>query len=130
MKLLISACLLGTPCRYNAEALKKINLYDFELYPLCPEILGGFPPPRPPSERQDKKVVNIRGEDVSEGFYLGAHAALDFMRKENIQMALLKENSPSCGVRSIYDGSFTGRKIKGRGIFTELLLENGYRVYS
>lgn len=130
MKILISACLLGFPCRYDGRALEKVNLDGFELYPVCPEVLGGLSTPRPPSERKGRKIVNIKDEDVSESFRLGAKAALEIMKKQNIQVAFLKENSPSCGVDLIYDGSFSGNKVKGKGVFTELLLEKGYRVYS
>ena len=130
MKILISACLLGFPCRYDGGVLEKINLDSFELFPVCPEVLGGLSTPRPPSERRGRKIVNMKGEDISEAFHLGAKAALEIMKKQNIQIALLKEHSPSCGVNLIYDGSFSGNKVKGRGVFAELLLEKGYRVYS
>lgn len=130
MKILISACLLGCSCRYDGGSLEKIDLPGFTFFPVCPEGLAGLPTPRPPSERQGKRVVNIKGEDLSSSFYLGAKLALEMMEKENIHIALLKENSPSCGVNWIYDGSFSGKKVKGRGVFAELLLEKGYKVFS
>ncbi|HZK10676.1 MAG TPA: DUF523 domain-containing protein [Clostridia bacterium] len=130
MKILISACLLGQACRYDGKAVEKIKLDGFDLYPLCPEVLGGFSTPRAPSERRGERVINSQGEDVTRGFVQGAQRALDLMEKEKIQIALLKENSPSCGVHFIYDGNFSGKKVKGKGIFTELLLEKGYRVLS
>ena len=43
-------------------------------------------------------------------------------------LAILQSRSPSCGVKQIYDGSFSGELIEGRGVFAQLLLENGIEV--
>ena len=42
--------------------------------------------------------------------------------------ALLKENSPSCGSGTIYDGSFSGKLIPGDGVTAELLKAHGIEV--
>ena len=135
-KLLISACLLGVNCKYNGgnnrlpeEALAALRA-RYELVPVCPETAGGLPTPRIPSERRDSGVWNREGEDVTGAYQKGAEAALRLARRLGCSRALLKERSPSCGSGMIYDGSFTGMLIPGRGVTAELLLEAGVTVYS
>ena len=132
--LLISACLLGTNCKYNGgnNALPPSKLAALEkkyrLVPVCPERDGGLPTPRLPSERLGERVLNRAGEDVTESFRRGARLALEAARREDCRIALLKERSPSCGSGKIYDGSFHSTVIAGDGITAELLKENGIRV--
>lgn len=132
-KLLVSACLLGVPCRYDgrsvpAEAVEAI--FDkYEIVPFCPEIYGGLTTPRAPSEIVGEKVINREGIDVTDNYNRGAAAALELCRKMNIKKALLKEKSPSCGKGRVYDGSFTGTLTDGNGITVKLLLENGIEVF-
>lgn len=135
MKLLISRCLLGEPCRYDgasrplpAETLSALRA-KFELVPVCPEVLGGLPTPRTPSERQGSRVVMKTGEDVSAQYRLGAETALAIARRERVCAALLKERSPSCGKGRIYDGTFTGTLTEGNGVTAEVLLKNGFAVF-
>lgn len=133
--LLISACLLGTNCKYNGgnNALPPLKLAALEtqyrLVPVCPERDGGLPTPRLPSERLGERVLNRAGEDVTEAFRRGAALALETARREGCRTALLKERSPSCGSGKIYDGSFRSRVIVGDGITAELLKENGIAVF-
>lgn len=135
MKLLISACLMGTCCRYNGtgiplekECLKKL-LEAHTLIPVCPEILGGLPTPRPPAERQGERVVNRAGEDVTAQFEKGAQETLALAQLLGCKAAILKEKSPSCGKDRIYDGSFAGRLQPGEGVTAALLRRNGIEVY-
>ncbi len=105
---LVSGCLLGLRCRYDAKRLRVPKLIK-ELkdpLPLCPEQLGGFPTPRIPAEvkgraegvwKGEAKVINEKGEDVTQGFIIGAKEVLRLVRLFNIKKAYLKENSPSCG---------------------------------
>lgn len=126
-KLLISACLLGEACRYDAkskgldskalDALKN----KFVLIPICPEVMGGLSTPRLSNERKDDKVIRSDFKDVTRFFNLGAYRALNIAIENEVDYALLKEKSPSCGVHQIYDGSFSKTLISGEGIFTELL---------
>ena len=131
---IISACLCGVNCKYNG--LNNYNEKCNELFIsgkailVCPEQLGGLSTPRVPSELQDNtlniiknngKILNKDGEDVTENFLKGAREVTTIAKKLNIKKAILKEGSPSCGVNYIYDGTFTGNKIKGNGITTELL---------
>lgn len=131
-KLLVSACLLGTPCRYDGKSKKSeavCALADvFELIPVCPEQLGGLPTPRTPSERRGARVVTRDGRDVTAEYRRGAEAALEAARREGAAAAVLKERSPSCGSGEIYDGSFTGARIAGDGVTAELLKANGIAV--
>ena len=132
--LIISACLLGTPCRYDGKSVKKIDveplLKKYNLIPICPEIYGGLSTPRVPSERQCERVVMKDGTDVTEAFNKGAMAALNFAKINGARRALLKAKSPSCGKGRIYDGSFSGALTEGDGVAAELLMASGIEVFS
>lgn len=135
MKLLVSACLLGVNCRYNAEPkalpddLLSRLLERHTVVPVCPEQLGGLTTPREPSERQGTRVVMRSGRDVTAAYARGAQEALRLARQFGCTAAVLKERSPSCGHGEIYDGTFTGTRTAGDGVTAALLLENGITVY-
>ena len=132
--LLISACLLGVGCRYDGVRVKKIDVEAlkerFNLIPVCPEILGGLPTPRIPSERIGGSVMMKDGKDVTENFARGAEESLTIARSLDCDIALLKAKSPSCGKGRIYDGSFTGTLTDGNGVTADLLLAEGIKVYT
>ena len=118
MKILVSACLLGTPCRYDGASKANAAIValqeGYTLVPVCPEVLGGLPTPRPPAERQeDGRIVNRAGADVTAQYQSGAQTALKLARQEGCTMAILKARSPSCGKGKIYDGSFSGKLVPG-----------------
>ncbi len=127
-----SACLLGINCRYNGEGKlneKVINLTKKEaLIPVCPEQLGGLETPRIPAESKDGQIINENGIDVSKNFQQGAEEVFKIAKLYNITEAILKQCSPSCGCGQIYDGTFSGTIIKGDGVTTKLLKENGIKV--
>ena len=133
MNILISGCLLGLKCRYDAkekklpEIEKLMKLYN--LIPICPEQLGGLPTPRIPAERVNNKVVNQAGVDVTKEYQLGAEEALKIAKLYNCKKAILKEKSPSCGCGKIYDGTFSKNLIVGNGITADLLLKNGIEIF-
>ena len=134
MTILVSACLLGLPCRYDGQsvpcpALVKAAEKGVRLIPFCPEIYGGLPTPRPASERRGERVVNNLGGDVTDAYRRGAEAALALYRALGCDCALLKERSPSCGAGTIYDGTFTGALISGDGVTAELFRAAGVPVY-
>lgn len=149
-KILVSACLLGYPCRYDGvgkPCQKVIDLgKDNILIPVCPEQLGGLSTPRLPSERQfdngivrvaidndgavDGSIIMKDGTDVSENYVRGAYIALDVANENDIDFAVLKAGSPSCGHGLIYDGSFSGKKVPGNGITADLLESMGIKVLS
>ena len=131
-KILVSACLLGTNCKYNGgnnyDPSIDEYLKDYEIIPICPEVLGGLSTPRHPSEIKDNKVINNKGEDVTSFFIKGAELTLEIAKKHNVKKALLKAKSPSCGNGKIYDGTFTDTLTEGDGITTKLLKENGIEI--
>ena len=133
-KILISACLIGDNCKYNGgnNLFPKIEslLEKYELIPFCPEVEGGLPIPRNPSEIKGDKVFMNNGDDVTDFYLKGAKKALMLCLYLKIRIVILKENSPSCGTHQIYDGSFSKTLINGMGITAKLLKENGIRVYS
>ena len=126
--LLVSSCLLGKNCKYNGGNnfhQDIVNLSNnYYLIEICPEVMGGLSTPRHPSEISNNKVINIIGEDVTENFIKGAKISLEIALNNNIKYAILKENSPSCGFGSIYDGCFNKNKISGNGITADLLFKN------
>lgn len=133
--ILISSCLTGCCVRYDggSKPLSKDVLSllksQFNLVAVCPEMLGGLPCPRRPSEiTSDSTVKTAEGQDVSLFFIKGAHSTLNICKNYRIRTAVLKSKSPSCGVGIIYDGSFTGRTIPGNGITAELLKQNGISI--
>ena len=130
--LLVSACLLGIPCRYDGKSVPRVAISElsehFNLIPICPEIYGGLPTPRTPSERRGDQVVMRDGTDVTENYRRGAECALMLCKKYGCEIAVLKERSPSCGVGKIYDGSFSGTLKDGDGVTAEYLKKHGITV--
>lgn len=131
--LLVSACLLGVPCRYDGQGQAIENLAAlmerFELIPVCPEQLGGLPTPRTPAEIRMGRVINRDGADVTDAFRLGAERACRIAESRGARLALLKSRSPSCGRGRIYDGSFSGRLTNGNGVACAALKGRGITIY-
>lgn len=133
-KILVSACLFGNNCRYKGdncfnEKLAKLG-EDAVLIPVCPEQLGGLSTPRNPAERVGDKVISSVGKDVTEEYARGANLAVQIAKANSIDYCVLKANSPSCGKGVIYDGSFTGKKTSGNGLTVEMLLKEGFSVFT
>ena len=121
----VSACLAGEHCRYDGgsspcEAVMEL-VREGRAVPVCPETLGGLPTPRTPAEIRD-------GRDVSEAFARGAAEALRRALAEGCDAAILKARSPSCGAGMVYDGTFTGRRVPGEGVFARMVREAGLPV--
>ncbi|MGQ9552115.1 MAG: DUF523 domain-containing protein [Candidatus Bathycorpusculaceae bacterium] len=129
-----SACLMGVRCRYDGRSKpnrKVVELAKKEvLIPVCPEQLGGLSTPREPSERRGNRVLTKSGKDVTENFQKGAKEVLRLAKLLCIREAILAQGSPSCGCGKIYDGTFSGKIIKGDGVTAALLKRNGIRVLS
>ncbi|MGO3727666.1 MAG: DUF523 domain-containing protein [Enterococcus viikkiensis] len=140
----ISACLGGIACRYDGQSntipeLRQL-VDDGLAIMICPEVLGGLPVPRRPAEiqqgdgfdvwRNQARVVDTDGEDVTELFKQGAVKAYNEIEKLQINGLILKERSPSCGSGLIYDGSFSGNRIAGVGVATAYFIQQGLKVYS
>lgn len=131
--ILISACLLGSKTRYDGKSKpfpSATALVEyFNVIPICPEAESGMMIPRPPSEIKGDKVFSKDGTDVTEFYKKGSSMALTTAKKFNIKFAILKERSPSCGSNFIHNGLFDDQVIKGEGITTRLLRQNGYQVF-
>ncbi|MBX5321732.1 MAG: DUF523 domain-containing protein [Candidatus Bathyarchaeota archaeon] len=129
---LCSACLLGVKCRYNGKSAlnrKVVALLKAEvLIPVCPEQLGGLPTPREPAEIRGKRVITRSGKDVTENFLRGAGQVLKLAKLFGVKEAVLKQGSPSCGCGRIYNGTFSGKTVKGDGVTAALLKKNGIKV--
>lgn len=132
MTILVSACLLGCPCRYDGAAKADPRVLALmerhTLIPVCPEQLGGLPTPRLPSERREGGVFDRSGKDVTAQYRQGAEEVLRLARLYGCTHAVLKERSPSCGSGQIYDGSFSHVLVPGSGVAAELLAQNGITV--
>lgn len=132
MIIAVSACLLGENCKYDggnnySEALHEF-VKDYTVVPICPEVMGGLPTPRDPAEIIGGEVRQKSGRSVDEAFRKGAQEALKKVKDAGAELVILQSRSPSCGVNEIYDGSFTGRRVKGKGVFARLLEEEGIRA--
>ncbi|OPZ90866.1 MAG: hypothetical protein BWY74_02167 [Firmicutes bacterium ADurb.Bin419] len=140
--LLVSACLLGINCKYNGGNNANKDIVElrskFKLVPVCPEQLGGCATPRLAAEIQGgdgrdvlegtAKVIRKNGIDVSSEFRKGAQEVLKIAELMNIDIAILKARSPSCGAGYIYDGTFSGKLKEGNGVTAEILKRNGIKV--
>ena len=130
--ILVSACLLGHACRYDGKSKpceRVIALKDtYNLIAVCPEVMGGLPTPRVPSEICGARVLMKDGRDVTENYNRGAEKALEIARENACTVAILKEKSPSCGSGLIHNGLFDGGLVEGDGITAQLLKKAGIRV--
>ena len=132
--ILISACLMGIPCRYDGKSKPCEMICDladrFELIPVCPELLGGLSTPRLPCEIKGDSVIRCDGADCTDAYQAGAEKALEIAKKHHCKIAILKERSPSCGTNFHYDGAFRKRLIHGEGITAALLKKHGITLFS
>jgi uncharacterized protein YbbK (DUF523 family) len=131
---LVSACLCGEKCRYDgkvfiSEHIKQL-VDEGKAIMVCPEVLGGMSVPRLPCEIKGGRVLNINNENKTSSFLNGAIKVLELAKKYEIKKAILKEKSPSCGSKYIYDGNFNRELLPGEGLTTKLLRENGIQVVS
>lgn len=132
MKIMVSACLLGENCKYNGgnnlnpELLRLLSGHT--VIPVCPEVLGGLPVPRIPAEIVNGTVINREGISVDNAFRRGAEKALELAAAEQPDLIILQPRSPSCGAGQIYDGTFSGTLVRGKGVFAEMAVNAGFRV--
>ncbi|MEW6662974.1 MAG: DUF523 domain-containing protein [Bacillota bacterium] len=142
--LLVSACLIGLNTKYSGENNLITGLLRLagakELVPVCPEQLGGLSTPRTPAEIRGgtgpevlaglARVITAEGIDVTLEFVRGAESVLYLARILGVRGAILKERSPSCGVKQIYDGTYSRILRPGLGVTTALLKSHGILVIS
>lgn len=141
--ILVSACLLGQPTRYDGRVLPVpawlANLPPHKVLPLCPEVLGGLPVPRPVArlvgatlgrEGLDvlagrARLLTAEGQDVNAAFLAGARAVLKRALDAGVRRAYLKDRSPSCG----HDPQGVNPRGGPRqGLLAALLLARGIEV--
>ena len=129
VKILVSACLLGRNCKYNGGNNFDPKVAEFlrgrEVIPVCPEEILGMP--RTPMEIVDGVLINRDGETVDAIVRGQVERILERIRHEQIECCILKSRSPTCGVRQVYDGSFSGKLVDGMGVLAQALHEAGYR---
>lgn len=128
----VSACLLGENCKYSGGNNYSERVIEYikghEVVSICPEVLGGLPIPRDPAEIVDGVVKHKDDSSVDKEFRDGAKKALEILKDKGAELVILQSRSPSCGVDSIYDGTFSGKLIPGNGVFVELLKAEGFNV--
>ena len=129
MTIIVSACLLGENCKYNGGNNRNERVLRYaeghEVIMLCPEMLGGLPCPRKPVEWVGERVLTRDGDDCTEAFRLGVQRAMDLIADKQVDLAILQSRSPTCGVKQIYDGTFSGTRIDGMGALARALHERG-----
>ena len=134
-RVLVSACLLGAEVRHHGGAATVDHPVlrrwreEQRVVGVCPEMAGGLPAPRPPSEIRALRVVTRDGREVTSEFETGARMAVQVARELGIRVAVLKSRSPSCGTGQVYDGSFSGRLVEGDGVTAAALRRAGVAVF-
>ena len=140
-KVLVSACLLGKNCRFNGghSHISELEDLDVEWVPVCPEEAGGLGTPRPAAEMQGSaesilngvgSVLTNDGDDITEKFIQGSKKSLEKGINSGAEVAILKSRSPSCGIGTISDGTFTQSLIDRDGIFAHLCRKSGIHCIS
>ena len=132
MKILVSACLLGENCKYNGGNNYNASVAEFvkdkEILTVCPEMMAGMGCPRTPIEIVNGVLMDRNGNNVDAAMAEAVAKAMELIRKEEIECAILQSRSPTCGVNEVYDGSFSGKLIPGSGVLARALKAEGYRV--
>lgn len=140
LPVMISACLLGIHCRYDGQHALCPDLVDFvtsvPFIPFCPEQLGGLPTPRPPAQMRggdgsdmlsgSARVMNAEGKDVTRAFKRGSQEALNLARLTGTSIAIMKDKSPSCGLRTPHCEKPTGL---GMGVTAALFESHGIKIF-
>lgn len=131
-KIIVSACLLGENCKYSGGNNYDPRVAEFvqgrEVILVCPEVLAGLGIPRTPIEICNGRVISREGMDVDDAIRTTVAKILEQLKNETIDCAVLKARSPTCGVRQVYDGTFTGTLVDGSGVLAQALRSAGYEV--
>ena len=131
-KILVSGCLLGENCKYNGGNNYNPRVVEFlkgkEVISICPEMMAGMGCPRNPIEIVDGVLTDCHGKNVDSLIRKSVMEIMERIRDEEIQCAILQSRSPTCGVKQVYDGTFSGKLIPGSGVFAKSLMDAGYRV--
>ncbi len=139
---LVSSCLAGVPCRYDGAARPDpdvvADVAAGRSLPLCAEVLGGLPTPRPAAEivggdghdvLAGRASVRTRdGADLTAQFVAGALEVARRAAAAGVVEAVLQARSPSCGCGRIYSGAHDGTLVDGDGVVAAALQRNGIRT--
>jgi len=133
-KILVSACLCGQKTRFDGKDnpfpfIEKLKRH-YDVVPFCPEVEGGLPLLREPCEIVNNSVLSESGKDYTKEYIEGAKKAVSLCHFFGIKIAILKDRSPSCGSRTIHDGSFKNNMIEGLGLTARALIADGVKVYA
>lgn len=132
MKILVSACLLGENCKYNGGNNRHPGVLRYiqghEVIPVCPEKLAGLGIPRTPVEIVSGVLMDRQGKSVDGILRKTVAELVEELADREIDCAILQSRSPTCGVKQVYDGSFTGTLTDGMGVFAEALQRAGIRT--
>ena len=133
-KILVSACLCGQKTRFDGKDnpfpfIEKLKRH-YDVVPFCPEVEGGLPLLREPCEIVNNAVLSESGKDYTKEYIEGAKKAVSLCHFFGIKIAILKDRSPSCGSRTIHDGSFKNNMIEGLGLTARALIADGVKVYA
>lgn len=132
MKVLVSSCIMGKNCKYNGGDNYNPKVMEFlkdkDVIEICPELLANMPIPRPSAELVKDVVMSINGENVDQEYRHAVEIAMKEIEHMDIDLVILQSRSPTCGVNQVYDGSFTGKLVKGQGLFAQALIKAGYKV--
>lgn len=132
MKIVVSACLLGENCKYNGGNNYDPAVAEFcrgkEVIRVCPEVLAGLGIPRTPIEIAEGVVMDRNGNNVDAKIRNAVSQILADLSLEQVQCAVLKSRSPTCGVKQVYDGTFTGTLIDRSGVLAQALKDAGCHV--
>ena len=131
-KILVSACLLGENCKYNGGNNYDPRVEAFcrgrEVITVCPEVLAGLGIPRITIEIKDGVVTRRDGVVVDTAIRDAVAKIMEQVKNENVECAVLKARSPTCGVYQVYDGTFSGKLVDGAGVLAQSLKNAGYIV--
>ena len=132
MKIIVSACLLGENCKYNGGNNENERVKNFlrgkDVIPVCPEVLAGLGVPRVPIEIVDGVIYDQNGKCVDHVLRETVEKIVGAIDPDEIECAILKSRSPTCGVKEVYDGSFSGKLVKGMGTLAAALQAMGITV--
>ena len=132
MRVLVSSCVMGKNCKYNGGNNYNPKVVEFlkdkDVIEICPELLANLPIPRPSAELVDGVVMSINGENADKEYCHAVEISMKEIEHMDIDLVILQSRSPTCGVNQVYDGSFTGKLVKGQGLFAQALIKAGYKV--
>ena len=142
-KFLVSACLVGNKCTFrggdNFDKKTAGLFYSGLALAACPEVVGGLGVPRKRSEilsgggaqvlNGKSRVINTAGDDLTRRYVDGSLKLLALAKKFGIKRAILKSDSPACGIGRIYDGTFSGKYRMADGVFAAALRREGFKLY-